>query len=108
MSFAKRYCDAYHNDFGWVKTGASNFEELNPLLKEVLFMSSGRANGACEGARAAGPIGAPERRAASIPSIALEAQFRYKHLSLVRPGVRAGVSGHQQKREGERPAPRGE
>jgi SWI/SNF-related matrix-associated actin-dependent regulator 1 of chromatin subfamily A len=35
LSFAKRYCDAYKNDFGWVTTGASNLEELNLLLKEV-------------------------------------------------------------------------
>lgn len=35
LSFAKRYCDAYRNDFGWVTTGASNLEELNLLLKEV-------------------------------------------------------------------------
>jgi SWI/SNF-related matrix-associated actin-dependent regulator 1 of chromatin subfamily A len=35
LSFAKRYCDAYQNDFGWVTTGASNLEELNLLLKEV-------------------------------------------------------------------------
>jgi SWI/SNF-related matrix-associated actin-dependent regulator 1 of chromatin subfamily A len=35
LSFAKRYCDAYRNDFGWVTTGASNLEELNLLMKEV-------------------------------------------------------------------------
>ena len=35
LSFAKRYCDAYKNDYGWVTTGASNLEELNLLLKEV-------------------------------------------------------------------------
>jgi hypothetical protein len=23
LSFAKRYCDAYRNDFGWVTTGAA-------------------------------------------------------------------------------------
>jgi len=35
LSFAKRYCDAYRNDFGWVTTGASNIDELNLLMKEV-------------------------------------------------------------------------
>jgi SWI/SNF-related matrix-associated actin-dependent regulator 1 of chromatin subfamily A len=37
LSFAKRYCDAYRNDFGWVTTGASNLEELNLLMKEVMI-----------------------------------------------------------------------
>ena len=37
LSFAKRYCGAYKNDFGWVTTGASNLEELNLLLKEVML-----------------------------------------------------------------------
>jgi SWI/SNF-related matrix-associated actin-dependent regulator 1 of chromatin subfamily A len=37
LSFAKRYCDAYKNDFGWVTTGASNLDELNLLLKEVML-----------------------------------------------------------------------
>jgi hypothetical protein len=35
LSFAKPYCEAYRNDFGWVTTGASNLEELNRLMKEV-------------------------------------------------------------------------
>ena len=35
LSFAKRFCDAYRNDFGWVTTGASNLDELNLLLKEI-------------------------------------------------------------------------
>jgi SWI/SNF-related matrix-associated actin-dependent regulator 1 of chromatin subfamily A len=35
LSFAKRYCDAYRNDYGWVTTGASNLNELNLLMKEV-------------------------------------------------------------------------
>ena len=35
LSFAKRYCDAYRNDYGWVTTGASNLGELNILMKEV-------------------------------------------------------------------------
>ena len=29
LSFARRYCDAYRNDFGWVTTGASNLEEFH-------------------------------------------------------------------------------
>jgi SWI/SNF-related matrix-associated actin-dependent regulator 1 of chromatin subfamily A len=37
LSFAKRYCDAYRNDYGWVTTGASNLEELNLLTKEVML-----------------------------------------------------------------------
>ncbi len=35
LSFAKRYCDAYRNDYGWVTNGASNLDELNLLMKEV-------------------------------------------------------------------------
>ena len=35
LSFAKRYCDAYKNDYGWVTTGSSNLDELNLLMKEV-------------------------------------------------------------------------
>ncbi len=35
LSFAKRYCDAYRNDYGWVTTGASNLDELSLLMKEV-------------------------------------------------------------------------
>src|SRR6476469_5100253 len=37
LSFAKRYCDAYKNDYGWVTNGASNLEELNLLMKEVML-----------------------------------------------------------------------
>jgi SWI/SNF-related matrix-associated actin-dependent regulator 1 of chromatin subfamily A len=37
ISFAKQYCDAYKNDYGWVTTGASNLEELNLLMKEVMM-----------------------------------------------------------------------
>lgn len=37
LSFAKRYCDAYRNDFGWVTTGASNLDELNLLMKEIML-----------------------------------------------------------------------
>jgi SWI/SNF-related matrix-associated actin-dependent regulator 1 of chromatin subfamily A len=37
LSFARRYCDAYRNDFGWVTTGASNLDELNLLMKEVML-----------------------------------------------------------------------
>ena len=35
IGFARRYCAAYRNDYGWVTDGASNLEELNLLLKEV-------------------------------------------------------------------------
>jgi len=35
LSFAKRFCEAYRNDFGWVTTGASNLDELNLLMKET-------------------------------------------------------------------------
>lgn len=37
LSFARRYCDAYRNDYGWVTTGASNIDELNRLMKEVML-----------------------------------------------------------------------
>jgi SNF2 family DNA or RNA helicase len=37
LSFAKRYCGAYRNDYGWVTDGASNLEELNALMKEVML-----------------------------------------------------------------------
>jgi hypothetical protein len=37
LSFAKRYCGAYKNDYGWVTTGASNLEELNLLMKEAML-----------------------------------------------------------------------
>ncbi len=37
LSFARRYCGAYRNDYGWVTDGASNIPELNLLLKEVML-----------------------------------------------------------------------
>jgi SNF2 family DNA or RNA helicase len=37
LSFAKRYCGAYRNDYGWVTDGASNLDELNLLIKEVML-----------------------------------------------------------------------
>ena len=37
LSFAKRYCGAYRNDYGWVTDGASNLDELNLLMKEVML-----------------------------------------------------------------------
>ena len=37
ISFARQYCGAYRNNYGWVTDGASNLEELNLLLKEVML-----------------------------------------------------------------------
>src|SRR6185436_19284635 len=35
--FAKRYCDAVHNGYGWVTDGASNLEELRVQLHGVML-----------------------------------------------------------------------
>jgi SWI/SNF-related matrix-associated actin-dependent regulator 1 of chromatin subfamily A len=37
LSFAKQYCGAYKNDYGWVTDGASNLDALNLLMKEVML-----------------------------------------------------------------------
>ena len=37
LSFAKRYCDARHNGYGWVTDGASNLEELRVQLHGVML-----------------------------------------------------------------------
>ncbi len=37
ISFARQYCGAYRNNYGWVTDGASNISELNLLLKEVML-----------------------------------------------------------------------
>jgi SWI/SNF-related matrix-associated actin-dependent regulator of chromatin subfamily A-like protein 1 len=37
LSFAKRYCAAHHNGFGWVTDGASNLEELRVQLHGVML-----------------------------------------------------------------------
>ena len=36
--FAKRYCKAYHNGFGWDFSGASNLEELNEVLRKTCYV----------------------------------------------------------------------
>jgi SWI/SNF-related matrix-associated actin-dependent regulator 1 of chromatin subfamily A len=37
LSFAKRYCAAYHNGYGWVSDGASNLAELRVQLHGVML-----------------------------------------------------------------------
>jgi len=37
LSFAKRYCAAEHNGYGWVTDGASNLEELTAQLHGVVL-----------------------------------------------------------------------
>jgi SWI/SNF-related matrix-associated actin-dependent regulator of chromatin subfamily A-like protein 1 len=37
LSFAKRYCDAHHNGFGWVTDGAGNLDELRVQLHGVML-----------------------------------------------------------------------
>lgn len=37
LSFAKRYCDAEQNDYGWVTDGASNLEELTLQLHGIMI-----------------------------------------------------------------------
>ena len=37
LSFAKRYCAAYQNDYGWVTDGASNLEELALELHGIML-----------------------------------------------------------------------
>lgn len=37
MSFAKRYCDAYKGEYGWVADGASNIEELTVHLHGIML-----------------------------------------------------------------------
>ena len=36
-SFARRYCDGYQNDYGWVADGASNIEELTVQLHGIML-----------------------------------------------------------------------
>ena len=37
VSFAKRYCDGYKGDYGWVAEGASNIEELTVQLHGMML-----------------------------------------------------------------------
>ena len=37
LAFAKRYCDAHHNGYGWVTDGASNLEELRDQLHGIML-----------------------------------------------------------------------
>lgn len=37
LSFAKRYCAAYRNDYGWVTDGASNLDELALQLQGLML-----------------------------------------------------------------------
>lgn len=37
LAFAKRYCDAFRNDYGWVTDGASNIEELTVQLHGTML-----------------------------------------------------------------------
>jgi len=37
LSFAKRYCAATQNDYGWVTDGASNLEELTAQLHGIMI-----------------------------------------------------------------------
>ena len=37
LSFAKRYCAAYQNDYGWVTDGASNISELREQLHGLML-----------------------------------------------------------------------
>ncbi|MCE2451092.1 MAG: SWIM zinc finger family protein [Candidatus Latescibacteria bacterium] len=38
VSFAKRYCDAYKGEYGWVADGASNIEELTVQLHGIMLL----------------------------------------------------------------------
>jgi SWI/SNF-related matrix-associated actin-dependent regulator 1 of chromatin subfamily A len=40
IAFAKRYCDAYRNDYGWVTDGASNLDELVVQLRGAFLRRS--------------------------------------------------------------------
>ncbi len=40
LAFAKRYCDARHNGYGWVTDGASNLDELAVQLHGVMLRRS--------------------------------------------------------------------
>jgi SNF2 family DNA or RNA helicase len=37
-AFAKRYCGAYHDRFGWVMSGASHLDELNEKMRATCYI----------------------------------------------------------------------